>query len=288
MPVDLKKRTAEYWNRRACGTGVTQEDRFSRGYFDEIEGYRYRVEPEIFSFAQFTRYHGKRVLEVGVGAGTDFLQWVRAGAEAYGVDLTEEAVEHVRRRLAVYGLSAREVRRADAEALPYPDDSFDVAYSWGVIHHTPDTRKALAELIRCTVPGGRIKLMLYNRRSYSTFYKYLFFGLLRGRPFRSFADVLYHHQENLGTKGFTAAEVRRMVAGQPVEVIAISSPVTAYDLLWDRPLPFRLAARWLVHLFGRHRFGWELLIELEKLNEPASSRSSRSAARGKPRATGSG
>ena len=95
------------------------------------EGFRYQIEPEIFAFAQFTRYRGQRLLEVGIGAGTDFLQWVRAGAKAHGVDLSREAVDHVKHRLQVYGLSAEDVRVADAENLPYEDNTFDVVYSWG-------------------------------------------------------------------------------------------------------------------------------------------------------------
>jgi SAM-dependent methyltransferase len=127
--TELKSEVKKYWNRQSCGTGVTSQEKFTRQYFDEVEDYRYRVEPDIFAFAQFTRYRGQKVLEVGVGAGTDFLQWVRAGAKAYGIDLTEEGIEHVRRRLAVYGLAAEEVRVADAENLPYEDEFFDLIYS---------------------------------------------------------------------------------------------------------------------------------------------------------------
>ena len=144
---ELKTRVKEYWNTEACGTDVAEAPKFSRQYFDQIEDNRYRVEPEIFAFAQFTRFRDQKVLEVGIGAGTDFMQWVRAGAKAYGVDLTEEAVEHAKKRLDAYGLSAEEVRVADAENLPYPDNTFDLVYSWGVIHHTPDTIKALEEII---------------------------------------------------------------------------------------------------------------------------------------------
>src|SRR5687767_13620453 len=160
----VKDEVAKYWNKRACGTGVTAAEKFSRDYFDEIEDYRYRVEPEIHGFAQFTRYRGQKVLEVGVGAGTDFLQWVRAGAKAYGIDLTEEGVAHVKHRLAVYGLAAEDVRVADAENIPHPDETFDLVYSYGVIHHSPNTIRALEELIRCTKVGGTIKFMVYNSR----------------------------------------------------------------------------------------------------------------------------
>jgi len=123
---------------------------YSKEYFEEIERRRYDPvvgEPEIFSFAQFTRYSGKKILEVGVGAGTDFIQWVRAGAVAYGIDLTEKAIEHVRRRLEVYNLHAADIRVGDAENLPYEDNTFDLVYSFGVIHHSPDTERALSEII---------------------------------------------------------------------------------------------------------------------------------------------
>lgn len=97
----LKAQVQSYWNKQACGTGFTRRQKFTKAYFDEIERHRYAVEPEIFAFAQFTRHYGQKILEVGVGAGTDFLQWVRAGAHAYGIDLTTEGVAHVQHRLAM-------------------------------------------------------------------------------------------------------------------------------------------------------------------------------------------
>lgn len=157
---DLKARVHDYWNEAACGSTTTSKTKFSREYFDEIEAHRYRVEPEILSFADFPTARGKKVLEVGVGAGTDFLQWVKAGAHAHGVDLTSEAVDHVTARLDAYGLRAEDVRVADCESLPFEDDSFDLVYSWGVIHHTPDTHRALAEIVRVCRPGGTCKVMV--------------------------------------------------------------------------------------------------------------------------------
>jgi len=261
----LKSEVAKYWNKQACGTGVTSAQKFSREYFDDIEAHRYRVEPEIFSFAQFTRFRDKKVLEVGVGAGSDFLQWVRAGARAHGIDLTEEGVAHVKHRLEVYGLSADEVRVADAENLPFEDDTFDLVYSYGVIHHSPDTLRALEEIIRCTRVGGTIKFMVYNRHSCVAFYQYLRFGLLRGRPLMSFAEVLYNHQESLGTKAYTASEMRRILARYPVEVDAITTRATSYDLLWNSPSFRRRLAALLVRLWGPERCGWFLMVEMRKV-----------------------
>jgi SAM-dependent methyltransferase len=264
--TQLKDQVREFWTGRPCGIDVATSPRYTRGYFDEIEAYRYAVEPEILSFAQFTRWHGRDVLEVGVGAGTDFLQWVRAGARARGVDLTEEGVRHVRERLALYGLAAEEVRVADAEQLPYEDESFDLVYSWGVIHHSPDTLRALEEILRVLRVGGTAKIMIYNRHSLSVYYKWIYYALLRGRPHRGLRWVLHHHQESIGTKGYTLGEVRRLLARYPVRVRTLTAPATwKYDLLRDRPLPFRVGASILAAILGRERCGFFLAFEVEKV-----------------------
>jgi ubiquinone/menaquinone biosynthesis C-methylase UbiE len=264
MTISTKSQIAQYWNRQSCGTGVTSEVKHTRAYFEEIEQYRYRIEPEIFAFAQFTRHHGERLLEVGIGAGSDFLQWVRAGTMAHGFDLTEEAVDHVRQRLAVYGLHAV-VTRADAEAMPYADAAFDIIYSWGVIHHSPDMERAFAEIVRCTVPGGIIKLMVYNRRSLHAFYAWVRHALLRGRPLRSFSDVLFHHMESIGTKAYTRAEIEAMAERHGLEIRRLDTTVSQYyDLLAGRGLLAHCGGYLLAAIFGYHRCGWFLRAEMMK------------------------
>jgi ubiquinone/menaquinone biosynthesis C-methylase UbiE len=227
---------------------------------------KYTVEPEIFAFAQFTRYHNKKVLEVGVGAGTDFLQWVRAGAQAYGIDLTQEAIDHVTHRLDVYGLKAHDIQAADAENIPHLDNFFDLTYSWGVIHHSPNTLKCLQEIIRVTKPGGKIKIMIYNRRSLFAFYRYLMVALLRGKPFKKISSVLYNHQESPGTKAYTSKEVKKILAALPVTIVEIKSTVTRHDLLYYKSKIFQFFAYICACLTGWNSSGWFMTIELEKKN----------------------
>lgn len=93
----LKQQVKDYWNEQPCGTQFSDSEKLSQRYFNDIEKHRYFVEPEIFSFAQFTRFHGQKLLEVGVGAGSDFTQWVRAGTKAHGIDATAEGVAHVKK-----------------------------------------------------------------------------------------------------------------------------------------------------------------------------------------------
>ena len=149
------------------------------------------------------------MLEVGVGLGPDFVRFARAGADATGFDLTEAAVGAVRDRLALEGLEA-DLRVADAEELPFPDGSFDLVYSWGVLHHTPNTERALAEVRRVLRPGGEARIMLYSRRSWVALGVWLRYGLARGRPFRSMASLIADHMESPGTKAYTRAELEQL------------------------------------------------------------------------------
>ncbi|MFA6262961.1 MAG: class I SAM-dependent methyltransferase [Candidatus Babeliales bacterium] len=260
----LKEKVKAYWNKQTCGTEFIHQQKFSPAYFQAIEDFRYTTEPEIFSFAQFTRFHGKKVLEVGIGAGTDFLQWARAGAYCYGIDLTDEAVAHTTHRLALHGLVATEVKVGDAEIIPYANNSFDLVYSWGVIHHSPDTHKSLAEIVRVTKPGGTIKLMVYHRSSLFAFYSYLKHSLLRGKPWRSVSKTLYYHQESPGTKAFTFKEIRRMIALLPLDIVLLKAPVTQHDLLYYKARPLRWIAYGLACMCGWNRAGWFMLIEARK------------------------
>ncbi len=260
----LKQSVADYWNAQPCGTQFSDQSKYSKEYFDEVEAFKYSIEGHIFSFAQFTRFHGQKVLEVGVGAGSDFVQWVRAGAIATGIDLTQEGINHVQRRLDVYGLKAHELKVADCESLPFADNSFDLVYSSGVIHHTPDTPKAMREIIRVCKPGGRCKVMIYHRHSLLSFFFWVRKALLKGRPWKSFAWCLYHFMESPGTKAYTKAEAAQMISDQPVKDVHIWSVLTYYDKLGRFNKFFQFCAATLSRLLGGDNVGWFLNIEFVK------------------------
>lgn len=201
-----------YWEEHPCGTSpviVGEIPARTREWFERIEEYRYRMEPCIHAVAQFTRHHGKQVLEIGVGAGTDHLQWARAGARCHGVDLTEAAVELTRAHLAVRNFQS-DLRRADAEDLPFSDESFDVVYAWGVIHHSAHPERVIREVWRVLRPGGMFLGMVYGRRSVVAFKLWVRHALLAGKPWRSLAHVIWHHMESVGTKAYTVPELRRL------------------------------------------------------------------------------
>lgn len=236
-----KRAVRRFWEDAPCGVERAVAKEGSREWFAEIERRREQQEPFIGEFAEFASTGGKTVLEIGVGVGTDHVRFARAGADLHGIDLTERAVALVRRRLELEGLSS-DLRVADAEALPFADESFDVVYSWGVLHHTPDTARAVAEAVRVAQPGARVCIMVYSRHAWVSYGLWLRRGPLRGRPTRSLADVLAHHMESPGTKGFTERELRAMLDG--VTDLRIDKVATPYDRAYAGPLAAP-TGRWL-------------------------------------------
>jgi ubiquinone/menaquinone biosynthesis C-methylase UbiE len=228
-----KARVQAFWEAEPCGAAHGDAPEGTPEFFAQVERKRMELEPFIARYADFPLTRGQRVLEIGVGAGTDFVRFVRAGAQATGVDLTDHAIQLVRRRLDNEGLQAQ-LQQADAEALPFEDGAFDRVYSWGVLHHTPDTTRAVREAMRVLAPGGRLCVMLYARHSWVAYGLWAKHALLKGRPTRSLADVLAHHMESEGTKGFTARELRAMFAG--LDDLRIEKVRTPYDRAWAGPL----------------------------------------------------
>ena len=230
-----------FWTRTPCGSWDATAPEGTAEYFAQIEARRYELEPFIRNFARFGSSAGQRVLEIGVGLGTDHVQFARAGAELSGVDLTERGIDLVAQRLALENLSS-DLQQADAESLPFPDGSFDYVYSWGVLHHTPDTPRAMAEAVRVLRPGGRICVMVYSRHAWVSYGLWARHGPLSRRPLRSIDDVLYHHMESLGTKSYTKRELRRMLGG--IEPLAIEKVLTPYDIEYAGGVA-RATGRWL-------------------------------------------
>src|SRR3954462_13969590 len=126
FPETSLAKVKEYWNARPCNIRHSPKPVGSREYFDEVEARKYFVEPHIPLFADFARWRGKRVLEVGCGIGTDTVSFARAGADLTAVDLSGVSLGLTRRRLGLYGLGAKLVQ-GDAESLAFfPDDHFDL------------------------------------------------------------------------------------------------------------------------------------------------------------------
>lgn len=187
MPTEqdtYKQQTRKQWNSTPCGTGdfLAGLDKGSLAYFDEIRRSRYQdTDPWMLREIPFDSAKGKRLLEIGHGIGSDLLTFAEHGAEVHGVDLTEEHHRLAKLNFELHGMEA-DLRLGDASALDFPDNHFDVVYSFGVLHHTPDTVRCISEAYRVLKPGGQLILGLYRR--YSAFHlvsKLLVDGLLHGQ-----------------------------------------------------------------------------------------------------------
>ena len=249
-----------FWDAQPCGTADVAAARTGTADgFNALDHRRYTLEPCIDAFAAFDRHAGRRVLEIGCGAGADLMRFAQAGARVTGVDLSPVSLDLGRRRFEIFGLSA-DLRVADAEHLPFPDASFDLVYSWGVLHHTPQTARAVAEVARVLDPGGSARVMLYHRRSIFALQAWTRHALLRGRPWDSVSDVLAAHVESPGTHAYTARGAKDLFFSAGFAAVHVRPVLTVWDARVGRRrfLPASCRA-WLPD-----RFGWFLLIAAER------------------------
>jgi ubiquinone/menaquinone biosynthesis C-methylase UbiE len=222
---ELKSDVREFWNADPCGSRYLG----GRQDFEAHAWARYQLEPHIRDFAGFARSHGQRVLETGVGTGADYLEWLKAGAHATGVDLSVASVESARRRCELAGFMP-DLRVSDAEHLPFADSTFDIVYSYGVMHHSPDTLQCIREARRVLKPGGTLRIMIYHHPSLTGFMLWLRFGLLQGMSLR---QTVYEHLESPGTKSYTQEEARNLLEG--FEQIELQQVLSPGDVLLNAP-----------------------------------------------------
>jgi ubiquinone/menaquinone biosynthesis C-methylase UbiE len=227
MSDEALTQVKDYWEAASCGEELYLS-RPDRDGYEQQARERYRLEPEILSFAQFERCGGRDVLEIGLGLGADHQRFAEAGANLFGVDLTERSIEHVRQRLALFGLSSQ-LQTANAEHLPFRAESFDFVYSWGVLHVTPDTSRAIHEVFRVLRPGGEAKIMIYHKHSFVGYMLWVRYGLARGRLRTSLDEIYDRYLESPGTKAYTIDEARALFNG--FEIIDIRTYLTHADLL---------------------------------------------------------
>jgi ubiquinone/menaquinone biosynthesis C-methylase UbiE len=156
----------EYWNRQPCNINHSKKQVNTKEYFDEVAKKRYFVEKHIIPFMELDTLNDKRVLEIGCGIGTDAFMLASYCNEYIGIDLTENAIQIVKERFKLYNLNGQFYSLNAEDLSIFEDNSIDMVYSFGVIHHTENPDKIVKEVNRILKPGGVFKLMLYAKNSW--------------------------------------------------------------------------------------------------------------------------
>jgi SAM-dependent methyltransferase len=187
-PLTDRREIRDWWAEhpmtygRVHGEGAYDDGPFefgTREFFERLDREFYSWNYPLHDAQPFDRifpyrqYAGRRVLEIGCGLGTMAMNWARNGARVTAVDLSPTSVRETRRRFELCGLPG-DIALMDANQLEFADGEFDYVYSWGVLHHSPDLARSLAEAMRVLKSGGGFGLMLYARRSILHWYGTLY------------------------------------------------------------------------------------------------------------------
>jgi SAM-dependent methyltransferase len=158
-------RVRRYWNGHIHDWKVARQPVGTKGFFEEIEDYRFEKLNYLPRLVDFDGYRGQRVLDVGCGVGNDLARFAKGGADVVGLDLAETSIDLARRNFQQRGLTGTFLI-GNGEDMDLPDDAFDLVYCHTVLHFTPHPRDLVREIHRVLKPGGQAILMTVNRRSW--------------------------------------------------------------------------------------------------------------------------
>ena len=164
------KPLALFWNTQPCNVRHSTKKVGTKEYFDEVEKKKYFVEPHIPIFAEFPRWKNKQVFEVGCGIGTDAKKFCEAGADYTGIDISKKSVKLTQKRLKEYKLEGEVICGNIEDSIflgkNFDLEVYDLVYSFGVLHHTPNISNAISNIQLLLKPGGIFKMMVYAKHSW--------------------------------------------------------------------------------------------------------------------------
>lgn len=267
--IDYKAEAKKQWSHNPAGAVYSRHPRGSASFFEEVNRKRYEEHPWILELIKQTKPQGKKVLEIGVGLGADLVQFARAGGHVTGVDLTETNIEFTKQNFFHASLPV-ELHVADAEKLPLAVNTFDIIYSFGVLHHVPDTEQAVAEVYRTLKKGGTALIVLYHRRSIFFLTTCLSWLLRRTRSRVSFSDrmsrIEYSEVDAKPlVKVYNKRQARKLFQQFSSVHITIDHLNQGQIPIFNKPsiqrrvtLPISM-----LNFFGRF-FGWYIIIHAKK------------------------
>ena len=258
-----KDQAQNQWDNNPVGSQHAGEARpHTLEWFLNVEAHRYReYAPWMPEVMEFSRHQGAEVLEIGGGLGTDLAQFARHGARVTDVDLSSGHLALARENFRLRGLEGQFLHR-DAERLPFGDDTFDVVYANGVLHHTPDTMAVVRDIHRVLKPGGRAIVMVYAENSWHYWRQLvLTLGLVDKQLFEcSMGEIMSRSVERSANdarplvKVYTKARLRRMFQ-QFSNVRIVKRQLVAAEL----PRALRPLLPWV-----ERAAGWNLIVKADK------------------------
>ena len=264
-----------YWNSRPCNIRHSTKPVGTREYFDEVEARKHFVEPHIPAFAEFERWNGKKVLEIGCGIGTAMINFARSGAQVTAVDLSDESLKLAKQRAEVYDLSDRiSFYHGNAEELGQwlPPETYDLVYSFGVIHHTPHPENVIDQIRSYVKPGSTIKIMVYYRYSWKVLWILLTYG--KGQFWRINELVACYSEAQAGcpiTYVYSKREARDLLQGFEIVDMQVDHIFPYYipdykQYQYTKEWYFRWMPQPLFRWLEKN-FGWHLCITAKVPNE---------------------
>ncbi len=264
----LIRNVKDYWDQRPCNIRHSPSKIGTRQYFDEVEERKYFVEPHIPRFADFKKWRGKKVLEIGCGIGTDTINFARNGAQVTAVELSETSLDLARERAKIYGLEDKiSFYCADAEELSkyVPTEPYDLIYAFGVIHHTPQPEKAIEQMRYYVHSESVVKLMVYHRYSWKVFWTLITHG--KGAFWKIDELIARHSEAQTGcpiTYTYSRKDIQRLLEGFKVTDTSIEHifPYRISDYIqhrYNKVWYFRYLPQFLFRYLERH-FGWHMCV----------------------------
>lgn len=264
------QQVASYWDGRPCNIRHSNKPIGTKEYFEEVSKRKYHVEPHIKDFAKFEIWERLKVLEIGCGIGTAMQSFAEGGALYVGVDLSSESIALAKKRVDTFGLKNVQLYCVNAEKLSeeIPPDKYDLIYSFGVLHHTPDEDSAFLEIKKFVKPGTEIKLMLYHKYSTKAFALWLKYGWKN--KFSINRSVALQSEAEFG------CPITRTYSKRAVLKIANTIGFQVTNIFVDHIFPYsvkpyvdyKYVCKWYWRIFPAQIFrffetklGWHLMIE---------------------------
>lgn len=263
-------RVSDFWDKRPCNIQHSPKPVGTKEYFDEVEARKYFVEPHIPLFADFPRWKGKKVLEIGCGIGTDTTNFARHGAFVTAVDISKKSLDIAAQRAKIYGLQDRiRFYQGNAEELSLflPLETYDLIYSFGVIHHTPNPEEAIEQIRAFAHAKTILKLMVYHRFSWKVLWVLLTYA--KGRFWRLKEYVAQHSEAQTG------CPVTYVYARREIQDLLHQYGFSIIEMTVDHIFPYRISDyaqyhyvkvwyfRWMprpLFLWLEKHFGWHLCV----------------------------